>query len=84
MASALLFSALPPVGEKGVVAMSKRIVLLVTVEDMTDYVEGAGEQVPPLDPPTLDAVRAEIQANLESVWPYARVRVVDQQGRLWG
>ena len=48
--------------------MSKRIVLLVTLED-------TGEQTPPLDPPTADAVRAEIQANLESVWPYASVSV---------
>ena len=50
--------------------MSKRIVLLVTVGD-------TGEQTPPLDPPTVDAVRAEIQANLESVWPYASVSVED-------
>ena len=45
-----------------------RIVLLVTVED-------TGAQTPPLDPPTADAVRSEIQSNLESVWPYARIHV---------
>lgn len=48
--------------------MSQRIVLLVTLED-------TGEQTPPLDPPTIDAVRDEIQSNLESVWPYASVSV---------
>ena len=50
--------------------MSKRIVLLVTLED-------TGEQTPPLDPPTVDAVRAEIQANLESIWPSACILVED-------
>lgn len=61
-----------------------RIVLLVTVEtepfDYNNYGRNAsadrpyGEQ-PPLDPPTADAVRSEIQSNLESVWPHARVVV---------
>ena len=50
--------------------MTNRIVLLVTLED-------TGLQTPPLDPPTADAVRAEIRANLESVWPYASVSVED-------
>ena len=48
--------------------MSNRIILLVTLED-------TGEQTPPLDPPTADAVRQEIQSNLESVWPYANISV---------
>lgn len=61
-----------------------RIVLLVTVEtepfDYNNYGRNAsadrpyGEQ-PPLDPPTADAVRSEIQSNLESVWPSARIEV---------
>ena len=50
--------------------MSNRIVLLVTMED-------TGEQTSPLDPPTVDAVQAEIQANLESVWPYTSVSIVN-------
>ena len=61
--------------------MSNRIVLLVTLEDTEAGLQVAWErsiaQYPPLDPPSVDAVRAEIQSNLESVWPYAGVSVED-------